>query len=318
MLTYSTVIPTKDRPREAAAAVEDILGQTRLPKQIIVVDASTPPLRLPESIHRRAAAAGVELVVSHRKPSTAAQRNHGVDLVDAAVVLFLDDDVSIESHYVATLLERWERSGFSSFGGIMGSPLPIDYHSHLGLALRRLFMLHYIDPAGGSTTIRRSRKLRFVPLPAEDVEVPAVGAGGTAFRTELVRRHRFDDHFHGYALGEDLEMSFRLGREAPILQTPVVRFRHDWHPRERHSSRRWYYRGRCETYFRLRHLPRSPLDVGAFSLSVVAETALAAFDTLRERDAGHVKHYVKGLLETLREGVRREGDVAYEAEPRSQ
>lgn len=312
MVTYSTVIPTKDRPREAAAAVEDILSQTRLPKQIIVVDASNPPLRLPDSLHRQAEAAGIELVVSHREPSTSAQRNHGVALVQAPVVLFLDDDVSVEPHYVATLLERWERAGFDSFGGIVGSPMPIARHNPLSLALRRAFMLHYIDPRGRRTTMRRSRKLRFVPLPTQDVVVPVVGAGGTAFRTELVRRHQFDEHFAGYALGEDLEMSFRLAREAPILQTPAVRFQHDWHPRERQSSRRWYYRGRCETYFRLRHLPNAPVDIGAFSLSVVAEAVLAAFDTLRERDLGHLRQYVTGFLETLSEARRAR------TEPRSQ
>ena len=41
-LAYSAVIPTKDRWEDAEAAVEVLLGQTRLPERIVVVDASTP------------------------------------------------------------------------------------------------------------------------------------------------------------------------------------------------------------------------------------------------------------------------------------
>jgi GT2 family glycosyltransferase len=234
-----------------------------------------------------------------------------VDLVETPVVLFLDDDVTLPPDYVATLLERWERTGFETLGGIIGSPTTYPRHRRLSLLLRRAFMLHYVDASRRATTLRRSRKLRYVPRPLNDVEVPAVGAGGALFRTELARRHPFDEHFPGYALGEDLEMSFRLASEAPILQTSAVEFHHEWDPRERESPLRWHYRGRCEAYFRLRHLGRSPLDVAAFGLSVAAETALALADTIRERNSDHLHQYVKGLLKTLRE-VRRAKNPRHE------
>jgi hypothetical protein len=59
-------------------------------------------------------------------------------------------------------------------------------------------------------------------------------------------------------------------------------------------------RGRCETYFRLRRLDRSPLTLSAFALSLVADGVLALGDSLRERDLGHIRGFARGVFETLR------------------
>jgi hypothetical protein len=161
-------------------------------------------------------------------------------------------------------------------------------------------MLNYVDPSAAAMTLRRSGNVRYVPEPRGPVQVPALGAGATAYRTELVLAHPFDERFEGYAPGEDLEMAFRVGASAPLLQTPEVRWTHLWDPRERASPTRWTVRGRCETYFRLRRLDRAPLTLAAFAVSLLAESALALADSVRERDLGHVRGFVGGALETLR------------------
>jgi hypothetical protein len=120
------------------------------------------------------------------------------------------------------------------------------------------------------------------------------------YRTDLVLAHPFDERFPGYAPGEDLEMAWRVGRSAPLLQTPEVRWHHLWDPRERVSPARWYVRGRCETYFRLRRVDRSPLTVAAVAVSLLAEAGLALAESVRERQSAHVRGYVAGVLEALR------------------
>jgi hypothetical protein len=170
----------------------------------------------------------------------------------------------------------------------------------LARAVRRLTMLNYADPSGDAMTLRRSANVRYVPEPRAAVRVPALGAGATAYRTDLALAHPFDERFPGYAPGEDLEMAFRVAAAAPLVQTPEVRWTHLWDPRERASSRRWYVRGRCETYFRLRRLDRSPATLAAFALSLVAEGALALADSVRERDPGHVRGFTAGALDAIR------------------
>jgi GT2 family glycosyltransferase len=254
--------------------------------------------------------AGVELVVLHGAPSTSQQRNRGIQHVQTPLTLLLDDDVTLQPDYAEVLLERWAKDGLEAFGAIVGSQLILERQRWLARLLRMVSMLHYDALRSSSTSFRRSRKLRFVPVPTHEVVVPACGAGYGLFRTKLLRRHPFDERFPGYAPGEDHDMSSRLSSEAPILQLPSARWAHDEHPHERVSVARWRQRGRTETYFRLRHLEPTLLCRTAFALSLVTEALIATAYSLRHRD-GHVLGYIGGVLETL-----RERDYRHERPPR--
>jgi glycosyltransferase involved in cell wall biosynthesis len=299
-LSYSVVIPTKDRAEAATETVEALLEQIRLPTRIVVVDASSRPYEPPASLVDRAARADVELLVLQSVPSVHAQRNLGARSVETPIVLFLDDDVRVPAGYAEALLTRWEEQGLDAFGGMAGTPAVVPRQGPLDRLVRRLTMLSYVDPRREAMTLRRSGKVRFVPEPHGDVRVPVLASGATAYRTDLVLRHPFDERFSGYTPGGDLEMSARVAVDAPLVQTPAVRWTHLWDPRERVSPTRWYVRGRCETYFRLRRLDRSPLTLAAFGLSLLADGALAAADSVRDRRLAHIGGFVRGAFQTLR------------------
>ena len=110
-LTYSVVLITKDRPARAERMLAQISRQTWPPRQMVIVDASNPPLSLSPDGTARARRAGIELVVVRSKPSMPAQRNRGIDLVEAPVALIVDDDVIIPPDYMERLLERWDERG---------------------------------------------------------------------------------------------------------------------------------------------------------------------------------------------------------------
>jgi glycosyltransferase involved in cell wall biosynthesis len=298
-LAYSAVVPTKDRQEAADAAVEVLLGQTRQPERIVVADASARPYEPADAVAARAARLAVDLVVVEGRPSTSGQRNLGARRVETPIVLFLDDDVRIPPEYAEVLLERWDRAGLDAFGGMAGTPAVVPRNGRVARALRRLTMLNYVDSSAEAMSLRRSGNVRYVPEPRGPVSVPALGAGATVYRTELVLACPFDERFAGYAPGEDLDMAVRVAAIAPLLQTPEVRWTHLWDPRERTSATRWNVRGRCETYFRLRRLDRSPVTLAAFAISLLAETLVALADSVRERDLGHVRGFVSGALETL-------------------
>jgi GT2 family glycosyltransferase len=300
-LSYSVVIPTKDRPERARAAVDQALAQTRRPAEVVVVDASEPPLALDEGQLRRAAELGVALTVEHAAPSTSAQRNRGVELVRAPIVLFLDDDVTLPVDYAATLVGRWEEIGLDELGGITGSVrLRTVPPQGLSRPFRRALQLYVWDSEGDSSSMRRSLKMSAVPSPPREVYVPAVNTCAVAFRRDVAQRFPFDERFPGYALGEDLDMSLRVSAEYPILQTPATSYGHEKAPEGRESARAWRQRGLCESFFRLRHLPADPVSYVAFAVSVAAEGGLAAAASLRARDPGPLRAYAGGLAEALR------------------
>jgi glycosyltransferase involved in cell wall biosynthesis len=297
---YTVVIPTKDRHEILPAAIRSLLAQTDRPRRVVVVDASDDPIRLDGET------GDVELVLLRHAPSTSAQRNVGVAHVETPLVMFLDDDVELPPNYVETLKRHWARRGglgaLAAATGTAARPAPAG--GRLGQLYRRAFQLHIQDPAAPHHTFRLSQKVRFRLDPAEPVLIPVVSTMAVLYRTDLARKHPFDEHFPGYALGEDLDMSVRVAQEAPILHVPDVAYVHAWSEGSRGSPRRWYYRGRCDTYFRLKRLDSGLVPAAAFALSVVGELMGAAADSARERDLSHVRLFVKGLAETLLERPR--------------
>ena len=298
-LTYSAVIPTKDRPEHAAAAVGLLLDQHRRPEEIVVVDASARRYEPSQDLVAQAEHHGVELVVVQSRASTSAQRNVGARRVASDLVLFLDDDVRVPPEYAAALVHRWEAAGEAAYGGMAGTPAVVPRQPPGGRFLRRIAMLNYVDPSAPAMTLRRSGNVRYVPEPRGPVAVPALGAGATLFRRDLALASPFDERFEGYAPGEDLDMAWRVGQIAPLIQTPEVKWTHLWDPRERSSPSRWRTRGRCETYFRLRRLDRSPVTMAAFGVSLVAEAGVALGESIREHDPRHVRGFVSGTVESL-------------------
>lgn len=291
---YSVVIPTKDRGELVIGAAAHLADQELVPVSIVIVDASSPPFEAPVELRERLASKGTALVVVHDLPSTAAQRNHGADLVETPLVLFMDDDIELPPDYVSALVARWRVHGFDKLtgavGGMDGVFVP---QRRLDRLFRELFLLHVYDPKAASTTFRRSQKLRFTRADGE-VFIPAASTGAVLYRTALVQKHRFSERFDGYVLGEDIDFSARLTREGPILHVPAVRSVHTSGPAQTKSSQRWHHRGRHEAYFRLRRLEPGVAAASAFTLSAIGELIGATVDSIREGEP-HAVGFLSGL-----------------------
>jgi peptidoglycan/xylan/chitin deacetylase (PgdA/CDA1 family) len=312
---YSVVIPTKDRSETAIGAAAHLADQDLAPVAVIIVDSSSPPLEAPVELRDRLASRGIALVVAHRPPSTAGQRNHGADLVETPLLLFMDDDMQLPANYVSGLVARWKVHGFDKLTGAVGAMDGVFVMPRrLARLFRELFLLHVHDPKATSTSFRRSQKLRFTRSEGE-VFTQAASTAAVLYRTDLVQKHRFSERFDGYVLGEDLDFSSRLGREGPILHVPDVRCVHTSGPVQLQSSQRWHHRGRQEAYFRLRRLEPGMVAASAFTLSVIGELIGATIDSVREREP-HVVGFMRGLRAAIADArVERRGRFALKPRP---
>ena len=312
---YSVVIPTKDRGEFVIKAAAHLADQELAPLAIIIVDASSPPLEAPAELREQLAERGIELVLAHRPPSTAGQRNHGADLVETPLLLFMDDDMHLPPNYVSGLVARWKAYGFDHLTGAVGGMDGVFVKPRrLDRLFRELFQLHLYDPQAASTSFRRSQKLRFT-RPDGEAFIPAASTAAVLYRTDLVQKHRFSERFEGYVLGEDIDFSSRLTREGPILTVPDIRCVHMSGPAQLQSSRRWYHRGRHEAYFRLRRLEPGYAAASAFTLSVIGEMFGATVDSVRERQP-HLVGFVRGLSGALADAREdRRGRFALKPRP---
>ena len=102
-VAVSVVVPTYNHAAHVVSAVESALGQTRPPREVIVVDDGSPD----DTGERLAplAAAGRIRYVRQANAGVAAARNHGASLASGELLCFVDDDDLLLPHALATLAE---------------------------------------------------------------------------------------------------------------------------------------------------------------------------------------------------------------------
>src|SRR4051812_2247045 len=103
----AAVVATRDRPDRLAKTLESLLEQNLLPKEFVVVDASTDG-RTETVVDGFRARCGGEVAVRLNRAKVlgaAAQRNQGVGSATQPYIWFVDDDVSLYPKCVSNLWE---------------------------------------------------------------------------------------------------------------------------------------------------------------------------------------------------------------------
>jgi len=276
------VVATKDRPEELRRMWRSLLLQSRVPDEVVIVDASAAPAP-------PAAPASSRPVLRHIRSavaSAARQRNAGVDAVTADVGLigFLDDDTVLEEGAVEEMLRFFDKSGREVGGAAfnMANHPPMDlseikqtpFAEALGLYARR----------GGAVTASGFQTM-IGPVEAT-VWTDWLPSGASVWRREIFRGHRFDEWYSGYSYLEDLDFSYRIGRAFRLAVVASARYLHLPAEGGRGSG---YAFGVREVLNRL-HFVRKHDELSPFKCraALAARLALSLAFAVRERDASFV------------------------------
>jgi len=223
-LSVSVIFSTHDRPESLARAVAAALAQTRRPDELIVVCDGAGGV--PDSVAAQAARAGVAFQ-SARQPVAClpASRNRGVAMAHGDVVLLADDDVLLPEDYLQRLLAMYEADPAGQvavIGGVLVGPAR-GWAGRLYAALA--------DGLARNRWARRCCAARYVRLPAalRGRLKPAerLQGGAISARRAVVAAEPFDESLPGYALGEDLEFCWRVGRRHAAFVASELRARHE-------------------------------------------------------------------------------------------
>ena len=214
--TVSVVICTKDRPAALTECLASLARQTCPAREVIVVDASTAPAEprgLPASTVRLRSAPGLPR-----------QRNLGARAASGDVVLFLDDDVVLEPGYLAAIARVYAEDAAGVVGGVGGAqvPDPTPRESWPRRAFCRVFLLS----GYGRGVVKRSGRVEYAPSPRRQMTVEFLSGCNMSFRRAVLWTYAFDERLTGYALGEDLQFSYRVSREWRLVVTPDARLEH--------------------------------------------------------------------------------------------
>jgi GT2 family glycosyltransferase len=296
------LITTLDRPDELRRCLASVLRQDRLPEELVLVDATpgSPTAPLAGEI----AAAGIRLRAIASPPGRTRQLNAGIAACTGDPVIVVDDDVVLESGFVRAIVEAFEREG-PGLGAAQGLMLNHVLRPWPLRALRAVFLQARhtrsapgrVLPSGYYTLPVRPTR----PVPAEAVPLTA-----TAYRRHVLEEFPLDEALSGYALKEDIDLSYRVSRRYRVIVEPAARFRHLKTPTARIGAREKSAMHVVNNFwFHAKHLRGSAGARLAFAWAMTGRLLAEVGRSIVARDAS----FVLGTLDGLREVYRSRGRV---------
>lgn len=211
--SLSAIIATKGRPGDLAQTLASLSRADPAPMEVLVVDGDEG--RSAEAVVEaaRSSGGGPSLRYVHSAPGLTLQRNRGVREARGDIVVFLDDDVHVDTS-LFTALERAYRD--LEVVGATGRVIEGGERrfGNKRSAVRRLL---FRGEEGTLTRFGYPRRLQDVDR-ERDVELMQ-GCLMSA-RREIVEEVGFDEHLTGYALAEDEDFSYRLSRVGRVRYLP--------------------------------------------------------------------------------------------------
>ncbi|MGH9534703.1 MAG: glycosyltransferase family 2 protein [Terriglobales bacterium] len=219
--TLTVIIATRERPLLLLQTVENLLAQSVLPQQIIIVDQSRDPDARSAVVARaaRRPMLGLSYIHAPQIPGAAAARNYAMAFALGAVWLFLDDDVRLELDFIAALLAAYRREPQATgISGIITNYTPARW------SVRLWSQTFWRGPFADDRQpiYWRAGALRSSAPQA----VSRLGGGLMSFRASAVRGLRFDPRLTGRALAEDVDFCFRLPPGSTLWIAPAARLEH--------------------------------------------------------------------------------------------
>lgn len=221
----SVVICTLNRPDDIQLCLASLAKQSRLPRQVIVVDAGDLG-EVRERLADVCVEAGIEFVYRRDAPSTTRQRNTGAAVASGDIIFFLDDDVQLDSDYIERILEVYASDVETRVGGVNGTQesTPVA-ESGFWSWYQRVFLLAETRSDVGPFMKRSNFPVHTVAL-SRPRDCELMPSTAVSYRAVAFRGHEFDKHLTGYVMAEDLDLAWRVARTYRLIVTPLARFRH--------------------------------------------------------------------------------------------
>jgi len=266
-MELSIVIPTYNRPKDLKDLLLSILRQTKLPKEVIVIDDSenSRTRDLIEEIRKNFSQKRISLIYLHNptRSSTSASRNQGTMHTTGEVILFLDDDVVLEKEYIEEILKIYRI--YPNTIGVQGYITNTPKLENLSLRLRnqlcKIFFLYCLEkdlcrvlPSGANTYPNEISKI---------IRCQWLQGCNQSFKSEVLKENKFDENLKRYSFLEDVDLSYRLFKKYPnsLYMTPHAKLFHKWSKAQRLSVELLTYTQTINrTYFFYKHIRQTPLS----------------------------------------------------------
>jgi GT2 family glycosyltransferase len=240
----SIILPTYNREEILCQTISQLLDQTYTSYELIVVDQTAEHKM--ETKQFLTNHAGKLRYFQLIKPSLPQAKNYGVQQAKGEVVVFIDDDVIIEPHWLHAHVKNFQDARIGGISGrVLEEGVPVVNTTDVGRVTR-----------WGRVINNRTATVR--------TEIEWASGGNSSFRRELIEEAGgFDESFHGNAIFEDTDFSFRLRQlgyiiyfdpEAAIIHLAIPQGGCETRKKDRCNYYYWYMHNK--TLFFMKNFPR--------------------------------------------------------------
>lgn len=224
--TFSVIVATKNRPADLGRLFDTLRQQTSMPDELIIVDQSEDA-KTSELVacftQKYSSGLKLKVVYVHRLDCVGAgpARNIGIECASGMVLVFLDDDVLLDATFIEELKNALRAR--PDLGGVSGV---VKNYQRPPFSKRVLLRVFWIGPFHDE---RQPIYWKAARLKGEKL-IPATrfGSGLMGVRRSALGNLRFDPYYDGP--GEDVEITWRIGRKAPLVIAPRAQLIHAHSP----------------------------------------------------------------------------------------
>jgi len=259
------IIPTKGREFEIERLLNSINEQSIKPYEVIIVNAGEDRLKDVLSEFNNLNIVYLRSTIA----SLTVQKNMGIERASAksSLIGFLDDDLVLEVDAVEKMLSFWEMAedkvGGAGFHIINTLPNKCIFaKSFVGIEIKDRGV---VLPSGFNT--------QFCPV-KNTFSVQWLCGGATVWRKKVLDKYKFDEKFKSYGYYEDVEFSYRVGKEYSLFMVSDARVRH-LHTKSKVELQKYYFLERIISKGRVYFVKKNN-DLSLFScfLATIMQTMI--------------------------------------------
>lgn len=253
-LTLSVCIPTYNRPKQVASLLANLAEQAAPPDQVVIVDAS--PNEQTRSVADSYAKKYPSLRYERYTKGLTRQRNRAIELATGDILVFLDDDVLLEDHFLQESRRIFVEDSAGTIVGVTGvQPDLSPSVPGWGWRLKRRVGIIETDQPGRLLACGETTPLP-VPERGQLVPVDYLPGGITAWRRSIFTTHRYSEFFESYGLGEDKYFSGCVSRRYRLCVSGDLVAHHYHVAGNRPAAFRWGYANVVNHCFIMRECSR--------------------------------------------------------------
>lgn len=208
----SIIISTYNRYDDLKKTLNCIYSQSLLPYELIIVDDSTD-----DKIKELMSSKKLLFKTKYIKPNTKLKsltisRNLGIKKATGDILLFLDDDVTLNKTYLEELLNTYQDEKVVAVQGYIKNISINPYFLYFDRFIQTLFFNS--DLKFKDCKVKKGVFGNTYPIkkPKQQIESQWLSGCNMSYRTEFLKKNNleFDENLLRYAFKEDVDLSYRV------------------------------------------------------------------------------------------------------------